>query len=100
MGMVLAHLQEEPVPPSQKSEVPVPESLDRIVMACLSKNPDGRPQTAEALIRLLAASNDFDAWNPDDAESWWRTNRPESIAKRANLPPGNDSASVSALTTM
>lgn len=36
-------------------ELPIPEQLDRIVLACLQKRPLERPQTAQQLERLLAA---------------------------------------------
>src|SRR5262249_34382975 len=53
MAMAMAHVQETPIPPSQKSEISVPASLDRVVMACLAKEPKDRPATSEALLRML-----------------------------------------------
>ena len=54
--MMLAHLQKAPVPPSQRSELAVPESLDRAIMMCLAKQPEERPARAEILGRLLEAA--------------------------------------------
>jgi serine/threonine-protein kinase len=51
--MVLKHLQAEPVPPSQRTTNPIPEDLERIVLACLAKRPSDRPSGARDLARRL-----------------------------------------------
>ena len=51
---VLLHVQQEPVPPSQRTENPVPPDLERLVLACLAKNPGDRPQSAAELGTALA----------------------------------------------
>jgi eukaryotic-like serine/threonine-protein kinase len=50
---VLLHVQQEPVPPSQRTDNPVPPALERLVLACLEKRPEARPQTAGALMATL-----------------------------------------------
>ena len=42
-----------PPTPSELTLLPVPELLDRIVMHCLQKDPDHRPQTMTEVIRSL-----------------------------------------------
>ena len=49
---MLAHVP-QPHPPSQRSELPVPEWLDRIILMCLAKDPSARPATAETLAQML-----------------------------------------------
>jgi serine/threonine-protein kinase len=73
--MVAKHLREEPVPPSQRTELPVPEALDRLVLACLAKRPDARPRSAAELARSLDAI-DVEPWGEEQAVEWWRANRP------------------------
>jgi eukaryotic-like serine/threonine-protein kinase len=51
---VLLHVQQEPVPPSRRTENPVPPTLDRLVLACLAKSPADRPQSAIELAAELA----------------------------------------------
>jgi serine/threonine-protein kinase len=70
MGIALQHAQSIPVPPSQRTELPIPPALDAIVLACLAKDPAGRPQSARALSEQLAAVP-VPAWTPERARAWW-----------------------------
>ena len=56
MKMLMQHLHAQPVPPSQRTEVPIPRELDELVLACLEKDPDRRPQNAEELFRMAYAA--------------------------------------------
>lgn len=51
-GVLFQHIQTNPAPASS-ARGDVPESLDRLLMACLSKKPDDRPQSCEQLLELL-----------------------------------------------
>jgi eukaryotic-like serine/threonine-protein kinase len=73
---MLAHVQKAPAPPSQRTEVAIPEALERAILMCLEKNPAARPATAQALKRLLDRGGDLGSWTEDDAERWWQTNVP------------------------
>jgi serine/threonine-protein kinase len=73
---MLAHVQKAPAPPSQKSEIAIPQSLERAILMCLEKNPVARPATADALKRMLERGGDLGSWTEDDAERWWQTNVP------------------------
>ena len=53
-SLLAAQLIEAP-PPLSHSRLDVPEALDRIVMHCLAKNPDDRPQHALELLSDLDA---------------------------------------------
>jgi serine/threonine-protein kinase len=50
---VLLHVQQEPVPPSRRTENFIPPALEQLVLSCLSKRPEARPQTAGALRAAL-----------------------------------------------
>ncbi len=66
----------------------VPASLARLVMDCLSKQPEERPssmrQLGESLKRVAV---DCGKWSPVDAESWWATNPPPSYSESAQSGP-------------
>jgi hypothetical protein len=64
--MIAKHIHEEPVAPSKRAEQAVPPELDRLVLQCLAKKPEGRPADAATLARALAVV---------DAEPWRRSRR-------------------------
>jgi serine/threonine-protein kinase len=77
MEALVNHVHAAPVPPSERSELPIPPELDRIVLACLEKDPDKRPQDAIALRRLLQDCQVCDAWSSARARDWWRVHLPD-----------------------
>jgi len=85
-AMMLAHLQKTPVPPSKKSDIAIPVSLERSIMMCLQKSQAGRPPDAEALARMLNIP-DAGAWGPEEAQRWWHANMPQAIAAGAHVTP-------------
>lgn len=80
-GMMAAHIRDKPTAPSEQSELPVPPELDAIVLACLAKKPDDRPQSAEELQARLAAIKLAAPWDQHRARSWWQTHVPD-LAER------------------
>ncbi len=94
MKMFLQHVHAQPVPPSQRTEMPIPRDVDALVLACLEKDPATRPQDASALLRMLDACDRREVWNPDSARSWWEQHLPEltgplSIVDAPAEPPIN-----------
>ena len=77
MKMLLHHVQTKPVPPSQRSELPIPRELDDLVLACLEKDPAKRPQDAEELLRLAYSCKACEGWTDAHARSWWQTHLPD-----------------------
>jgi hypothetical protein len=69
-ALIAKHLNEPPVSPSERAGIELPAELDRLVMACLAKDPAARPQSARELGRALAAIG-IDPWTQADAASWW-----------------------------
>ena len=76
------HLNVPPVPPSARAGRPVPETLERIVLACLEKDPAARPASAKELERRLLDVRDAGTWNTLDAERWWNERGPELELRR------------------
>jgi serine/threonine-protein kinase len=69
------HLHTEPRRPSEVTSDPVPADLEGLVMRCLAKDPDERPQTARELNEALAGCECADEWTDEDAERWWAERR-------------------------
>jgi tRNA A-37 threonylcarbamoyl transferase component Bud32 len=87
MRMLMHHVQTQPVPPSQRTELPVPRELDDLVMACLQKDPRLRPQDAGELFRMACQCRGMrDEWTADQAEQWWKAHLPELTGPLAVSP--------------
>jgi serine/threonine-protein kinase len=78
MALLMQHTQSPPPPMSSRTELPIPPALERIVMACLAKDPADRPQSARELADALGAVEIAGAWTPDRARAWWSAHRPAS----------------------
>lgn len=67
------HLTRPPVPPSERTSATVPASLDALILRCLQKKPEDRPESAAALLaelRLIEA--EIGAFGEEAARRWWR----------------------------
>jgi len=78
MQVLMCHVGSAPEPPSQRTELPIPPELERIVMTCLEKDAGKRPASAVALAALLDACPLEQVWTPERARRWWETHQPEA----------------------
>ena len=76
METLLQHTQADPAPPSQRTELPIPEALDRLILDCLQKNPDDRPASADVVTARLTAITTEADWTPERAQEWWNLHHP------------------------
>jgi serine/threonine-protein kinase len=76
LATVLAHVQEDPVPPSDQSEFKIPPALEALTLECLAKDPAARPASASELGDRLAASVAPAAWTTQAARRWWQLHDP------------------------
>ncbi|HEU4893966.1 MAG TPA: serine/threonine-protein kinase [Vicinamibacterales bacterium] len=75
MQVFAQHLQAEPTPPSQRGASVVPPDLEQLVLNCLAKKPEDRPQGAAELDRRLAEI-DVERWTDVHARQWWAQAQP------------------------
>ena len=94
MKMLMHHLNTPPVPPSQRTELPIPRELDELVLACLQKDPAQRPQNAGELFRMAYNCRACEGWNADAAEAWWRMHLPDLTGPLASIEREPTSAQV------
>jgi serine/threonine-protein kinase len=80
MQTMSMHAEKPAPPPSERSELEIPAELDRVILMCLEKDPDGRPSTADELARLLGTCPVRDPWGEERARRWWETHRPAGAA--------------------
>ena len=80
---LVMHVSREPDPPSRRTSRPIPPDLEAIVLACLSKDPAARPQTADELGARLAGARVGEPWTRDMAKAWWEANLSPPSGARA-----------------
>jgi eukaryotic-like serine/threonine-protein kinase len=68
------HLHQEPAPLSARG-IAIPAELESLVLACLSKDPDRRPQSAAEMRRQVEACP-VEPWDSDSARAWWSKHEP------------------------
>jgi hypothetical protein len=81
---MVMHVHVKPEPPSRCTELPIPPDLEAIVLACLAKEPDERPQTADELAARLSCVKTASEWTSIRAREWWDAHRPSTA--RISLP--------------
>ena len=81
--VMFAHVRDDPAPVSTRTELTIPPALERVIMRCLAKKPEERPQTADVLAAELRGALDGDPWTSQDATHWWRRHLPEVAAQGA-----------------
>ena len=86
LATVVAHVQEKPVPPSRRTEIPIPESLEGVILTCLEKDPAGRPHNAAQLDAALSACALDTEWDSRRARDWWSIHMPDSQLEAACKP--------------
>ena len=93
MQVVLDHIQTTPIPPSQRTELEIPSALEQIILSCLEKKPEKRPQTALELGERLAACEIRQPWTQEDARRWWALNKPAEDRRQKTGDGGQESES-------
>ena len=86
MGLLLEHARTTPTPPSERTELPIPAALDRLVLQCLAKNRGERPPSARELGHQLGEIVTATRWTEDRAQDWWLAHQPTATAAPAHRP--------------
>jgi serine/threonine-protein kinase len=89
MKTLLSHIEDPPIPPSQRTEIEVPKALDDLILKCLEKDPARRPQDAQELLELVRGVHVPKAWGQGQAQDWWKTHLPELCDPLAPHPSGS-----------
>jgi serine/threonine-protein kinase len=75
VALMLEHAHTIPIPPSARTELPIPAELDALVLSCLAKKAADRPQSARELSRRLSEIP-IGRWTETRAREWWAAHRP------------------------
>jgi hypothetical protein len=74
MEICLHHVRTAPVPPSQRLGRPISADLEALVLRCLAKTREERPDTAGALLADLEKCQLDGEWTAETAKMWWKAN--------------------------
>jgi serine/threonine-protein kinase len=80
METMVQHVRERPIPPSERTELDIPASLENVILRCLEKDPVNRPQSSDQLSQLLRACEVNAPWTHERARDWWNTHAPSGTA--------------------
>ncbi|HZO12856.1 MAG TPA: serine/threonine-protein kinase, partial [Polyangiaceae bacterium] len=83
------HLHAKPIPPAERLGAAVSAPLSDLVLRCLQKDPEKRPQSAAELLEQLRALDLARTWDAQRARAWWKKRQRELAALR-----GKQSTSV------
>ena len=86
VGVCLQHLDAAPVPPSERAGRELPAVLERIVLDCLAKRREDRPQSALELAERLRDAG-LGRWDARQARAWWSEHEHAVRLRRSIGPP-------------
>jgi eukaryotic-like serine/threonine-protein kinase len=89
------HLHSKPIDPSERLGRPLPADLEKLILACLKKAPEDRPQTAVELGARLRGLSCRDEWTSEAATAWWRRVR---AAAASRFPKARERSSTPSRT--
>jgi len=69
--MLVKHLNEEPKPSSSYSRQGIPAALDELILECLSKDAEQRPQSVKVVNARLKQIECAAEWTQESAKDWW-----------------------------
>jgi hypothetical protein len=72
-----------PPRPSEGIERDIPRDLDQLIVDCLAKDPNGRPDDAAAVIRILDKLQEPDPWSQEDARRCWSRHHADGMLERS-----------------
>jgi eukaryotic-like serine/threonine-protein kinase len=77
MQALVDHVHSKPAPPSTQTTLTIPPEVDALVLACLEKDPDNRPQHAGEVGERIQSLNLARGWTSVRARAWWEAHLPE-----------------------
>ena len=92
VDLCVRHVSQTPDPPSARTDNAIPAELEALVLACLAKDPAGRPTSAFELRAALGRLPAYRAWDEAAALSWWnafearRASEPAPLSDRRGGP--------------
>ena len=93
MQVLMDHIQKQPPSHSERTTAQIPPALDEILLRCLSKDPNDRPQTMQDLAESLARVPLAEPWTQERARRWWLDNGSHATPEKLlSVVPAQDLA--------
>ncbi len=87
-GVWSAHRREQVVAPSMRRNALFPAGLDLLVLQCLAKEPEQRPNDMRAVLNALKAIP-VEPWGVRESADRWSALRPQKAVAAAPIEPDN-----------
>ncbi|HEY2893172.1 MAG TPA: serine/threonine-protein kinase, partial [Pirellulales bacterium] len=71
MEIIRKQVEDLPMPPSKRLGHAICPDLEQLVLKCLAKRPQDRPQSASEVVKALRNCVPLVSWNSRDADNWW-----------------------------
>lgn len=94
------HVDEDPTPPSERTNQPISSQLEHAILSCLEKKRAMRPQTARDLAQLLNKCPNSHAWSVEDGDAWWSRHARGARRRQETSSPDQETAKSSLEQTM
>jgi hypothetical protein len=79
-------LKAAPIPPTQRTTQPISPEMEALILACLEKDMNARPQSADDLRTRLQATPFAQDWTPELRAAWWQSFEAAPAADEAAKP--------------
>lgn len=79
------HLHAEPAPLTGQTRQVIPEALETLILRCLAKQPENRPQSAGELLNELSECR-VPRWTREQALDWWHDHGDRARARTTSHP--------------
>jgi serine/threonine protein kinase len=91
-------LDDAPIPPTRRTANPISSEMEQLLLQCLEKDRDRRPQSANELRAALLALEAAAEWTTEASTAWWKDfeSKPTSTATgaEAEIPSAMPTLSV------
>jgi serine/threonine protein kinase/HD-like signal output (HDOD) protein len=71
VDICLQQVTKTPITPSKRLGQPIDADLEDLVMKCLNKKVEDRPESVRELAIALSGCQSARSWNSNDARNWW-----------------------------
>ena len=88
------HLGKAPPAPSERLGRVVTPDLEALILKCLEKKPEARPQSAAELSVGLSQCKDAGTWRQRDAVAWWKERKRPAARPSREAPLPSDAPTL------